>query len=253
SVSNVNDNAPIISSNGGGATAAITIAENSTAVTTRSEERRVGKECMTYSITGGAKEDKFSIDATTGALSFVSAPDYENPTDAGGNNVYDVVVEVSDGPEFGRLAIAVSVSNVNDNAPIISSNGGGATAAITIAENSTAVTTVTASDRSEERRVGKESSGGADAAKFSIDATTGALSFVSAPDYENPTDASGKHDTDLVVQWTSDVCSSDLAIAVSVSNVNDNAPIISSNGGGATAAITIAENSTAVTTVTASD
>ena len=33
---------------------------------------------------------KFSIDATTGALSFVAAPDHEAPTDTGGNNVYDV-------------------------------------------------------------------------------------------------------------------------------------------------------------------
>jgi len=93
---------------------------------------------LTYSITGGADAAKFTINATTGALSFVSAPDAEAPTDAGANNVYDVQVEVSDGTNADTQAIAVTVTNVNDNTPTITSNGGGATAAINVAENATA-------------------------------------------------------------------------------------------------------------------
>ena len=75
---------------------------------------------------------------------------------------------------------------VNDNAPAISSNGGGANASISIAENSTTVTTVTATDADPGATLTYSIAGGADAAKFSIDATTGALSFVSAPDHEAP-------------------------------------------------------------------
>ena len=86
---------------------------------------------------------KFSINATTGALSFVAAPNFEAPTDAGANNVYDVIVQVSDGTLTDTQAIAVTVTNANE-APVITSNGGGATAAVTVAENSTAVTTVVA-------------------------------------------------------------------------------------------------------------
>ena len=82
----------------------------------------------------------------TGALAFVAAPDFESPADAGGNNVYDVTVQVSDGSNTDTQAIAVTVSDANDNAPVISSNGGGASAAVSVAENGTAVTTVTASD-----------------------------------------------------------------------------------------------------------
>ena len=52
---------------------------------------------LTYSIVGGADAAKFTINASTGVLSFVSAPDFEAPTDAGANNVYDVQVQVSDG------------------------------------------------------------------------------------------------------------------------------------------------------------
>ena len=52
---------------------------------------------MVYSISGGADQSKFSIQSDTGELSFVSAPDYETPTDVGSDNVYDVQVSVSDG------------------------------------------------------------------------------------------------------------------------------------------------------------
>jgi hypothetical protein len=39
---------------------------------------------------GGPDAGKFTIDASTGALSFIKAPNFELPTEAGGNNVYDV-------------------------------------------------------------------------------------------------------------------------------------------------------------------
>ena len=126
----VNDNAPAISSNGGGANASVSIAENSTAVTTVTATDADPGAALTYSITGGADAAKFSIDAATGALSFVAAPDHEAPTDAGGDNIYDVVVQVSDGTNTDSQAIAVTVGNLNDNAPVISSNDGGASAAV---------------------------------------------------------------------------------------------------------------------------
>ena len=52
---------------------------------------------LSYTIVGGADAARFAIDATTGVLTFVAAPNFEAPTDGGGNNVYDVVVQVSDG------------------------------------------------------------------------------------------------------------------------------------------------------------
>ena len=101
---------------------------------------------LSYSIVGGADASQFTIDATTGALAFVTAPNFEAPTDAGANNVYDVTVQVSDGNGgIDTQAIAVTVTNQNE-VPTITSNGGGDTAAVSIAENTTAVTTVTATD-----------------------------------------------------------------------------------------------------------
>ncbi|MEG1991026.1 MAG: cadherin repeat domain-containing protein, partial [Christensenella sp.] len=137
---------PVITSNGSGSTAAVNVAENNTAVTTVTSTIDITGTGKTYSITGGADAALFTINASTGALRFVSAPNYESPTDTGANNVYDVTVQVSDGiGGTDTQAIAVTVTNVNE-APVITSNGGGDTAAVSVAENSTAVTTVTSTD-----------------------------------------------------------------------------------------------------------
>ncbi|MCP5303552.1 MAG: tandem-95 repeat protein [Pseudomonadales bacterium] len=94
-VNSVNDN-PIISSNGGGNTANINVAENTTAVTTVTSTDIDGGTAV-YSISGGADAAKFSINSATGNLVFLAAPDYETPADFNGDNVYEVIVLVSDG------------------------------------------------------------------------------------------------------------------------------------------------------------
>jgi large repetitive protein len=75
-------------------------------------------QTLSYTISGGADAGKFTIGSTTGALSFIAAPNFEAPTDTGGNNVYDVTVQVSDGQGgIDTQAIAVTVNPVND-APV---------------------------------------------------------------------------------------------------------------------------------------
>jgi Ca2+-binding RTX toxin-like protein len=245
------NSAPSITSNGAGISAAINVVENSTAITTVTATDANAGAVLTYSIAGGADAAKFTINATTGVLTFISAPNFEAPTDAGVNNVYDVQVQVSDGSLTDTQAIAVSVTNQNE-APTITSNGGGATAAVNVAENSTAVTTVTASDPDAGATKTYSIVGGADAAKFTINATTGVLSFVAAPNYDTPTDVGANNVYDVQVQVSDGTLTDMQAIAVTVTNQNE-APTITSNGGGATAAITVTENSAAVASVSASD
>ncbi len=115
SVTSVNDNAPIITSNGGGATASINVAENTTAVTTiTATDADLPAQTLTYSIVGGADSALFSISSSTGALSFITGRNFETPTDAGANNVYDVVVRVDDGTNWDDQSIAVTITNVNE-------------------------------------------------------------------------------------------------------------------------------------------
>ncbi len=72
---------------------------------------------LTYSILQSNDTDwsKFNIDPTTGALSFKTAPNFENPTDQNQNNKYWVEVQVSDGRGgFDRQMIEIDVKNVNE-------------------------------------------------------------------------------------------------------------------------------------------
>ena len=87
---------PVIDSDGGGPTASLSIAENNTAVTTVTATD-VEPDVLTFAITGGADQTLFSINSTTGELTFVTAPDFESPADADTNNVYEVEVTVDDG------------------------------------------------------------------------------------------------------------------------------------------------------------
>ncbi|MGL5838242.1 MAG: cadherin domain-containing protein [Sphingorhabdus sp.] len=247
-VNNVNE-APEILSNGGGASAALSLGENIAAVATIAASDVDGNP-LTYSISGGADASKFAIDTITGELRFLAVPNFEAPADAGGNNVYDVVVAVSDGVFTDTQAIAVTVNNVSE-AVTIASDGGGAAASISIGENGTAVTSVAATDP-DGGTVTYSISGGADAAKFSINASTGALQFVAAPNFEAPTDAGTNNVYDVIVAASDDSSVDTQAIAVTVTNVNE-AVAITSNGAGDSAAVAINENVSAVTMVAASD
>lgn len=105
---------PIITTNGGGATASVPVVENTTSVTTVAALEPNG-DTVTYSIVGGADAARFQINASTGLLSFIAAPNFEVPADAGANNVYDVTVQASDGlGGIDTQAIAVSVTNTNE-------------------------------------------------------------------------------------------------------------------------------------------
>src|SRR5206468_517240 len=141
--------------------------------------------------------------------------------------------QISDGAGgTDTQTISVTVTAVNDNNPVITGNGGGASASVSVAENTTAVTTVTATDNDlPVQTLSCAISGGADAAKFTIDAASGALSFVSAPDFENPTDARTLHDALPTLQVSDGAGGTDTqTISVTVTAVNDNNPVITSNG-----------------------
>ncbi len=94
-VSAVND-APAITSNGAGTTAAVNAAESQTGVTTVTSTD-VDGNAPVYTIVGGADAALFTLNATTGVLTFANVPDFENPIDADSNNIYQVTVQISDG------------------------------------------------------------------------------------------------------------------------------------------------------------
>ena len=79
---------------------------------------------VTWSLSGDDSDDFFlsGDGATTRALSFISSPNYEDPTDSDADNQYDVTIQASDGTNTSRLQVTVFVTNVlhdADELPVI--------------------------------------------------------------------------------------------------------------------------------------
>ena len=217
--------APVINSNGGGDTAAVSVAENTTAVTAVTASDPDAGDTQTFSIVGGADAAKFSINSSTGVLTFVSAPNFETPTDVGANNVYDVTVRVADsGGLFDTQAIAVTVNDQNDVAPTITSGASGSEA-----ENKATSNVVYAATATDPDTVGTVSFSltGTDAGQFDIDSATGAVTFKVSPDFELPADAGGNNVYDVVVHANDGVHDTTQAVTIAVTDVND-APVVNS-------------------------
>ena len=67
---------------------------------------------VTWSL-AGADASRFII-SSAGLLTLVGTPNFEQPLDAGGNNVYDLTVQVSDGTASDLQAVTLTVTNVNE-------------------------------------------------------------------------------------------------------------------------------------------
>ncbi|WP_344672500.1 cadherin repeat domain-containing protein, partial [Sphingorhabdus rigui] len=153
-------------------------AENRASGATLGTVSATGTGTLTYSITAGNTPNNwFAIDATTGVITLTQAGstslanDFETQV-----NVQTLTVQVSDGTRTTTIEVALNETDLDDTAPLItgpSGNAGDATAAISVNENQTAVTTPTANEAVTWSLVGGE-----DQAKFAIDLTTGALTFV---------------------------------------------------------------------------
>ena len=203
----------------------VTFAENGTgSVYTAVATPDVTGASMIYNISGGADSAKFSIDSSSGVVGFASSPDFETPTDAGGDNVYNLVISATEvGNTFiATRSVAVTVSDVGDVAPLLSSGS-----SATFAENGTgAVYTAVATPDVTGAGMTYSISGGTDSAKFSINSSSGVVGFKSSPDFESPTDAGGDNVYDLIVSAT-EVGNTFIAtrsVTVTVINVAEAAP-----------------------------
>ena len=191
---------------------------------------------LTYSITAGVDSAQFSIDQSTGDLTFKIAPDFETPRSADNDNVYEVIVTASDGTNNTAQTITVTVTNVNDNDPMLAP-----TAIKSVAENTTDVLTVTATDDDAGTTLTYSITAGADSAQFSIDQSSGALAFKTAPDFESAS-ADGDDDYEVIVTVSDGTNSTMQTITVTVTDVNE-APFI------AVQTFSVTENAVAGTTV----
>ncbi len=158
-------------------------------------------------------------------------------------------MHANDGVRDTTKNVSISVTNVDDTAPTITSAASASEAENTVA--SSVVYTVTATDPDTAAGSLSYSLTGTDAAKFSIEAATGKVRFLVSPDFEAPADANGDNTYNITVHANDGVRDATKAVSISVTNVDDTAPTITSAASASEAENTAA--SSVVYTVTATD
>ena len=220
SITDANDDAPVVTSS-----SSYTVNEGQSQIGAVVANSPTGA-ALTYTLTG-VDADALSI-SVEGLLAFLAPPDFEV------KGSYSATVIISDGINETSLAITVSIVNLNDSAPVITSLG-----VFAVKENSKSVGTVVAADADFD--VLAYALSGADAGAFTI-SRLGLLRFNSAPNFEV------KSTYSLVVTVSDGLNSSVLPITVNVTDVDDVAPVFTSES-----TFSAAENQTAIGSVTATD
>lgn len=115
-ITNVNE-APSITINGSSANHSITQSENISNVLTYTATDPDAAASLTWSLSGTDAAD-FIIGSSTGILSFASNPDFEAPLDSNADNIYVVVVQVSDGSLSDTQTLTVTITNANESSSL---------------------------------------------------------------------------------------------------------------------------------------
>ncbi len=118
----VNDNSPTIDCG-----IELSVIENQSDVTTcQASDADIPEDTLSFSVSGGVDQSLFAINSSAGnsaQLSFNTLPDFENPLDQNADNIYEVIVQVSDGSNVGQQILNISVLPDNPSLPDLISSG----------------------------------------------------------------------------------------------------------------------------------
>lgn len=227
----------------------MTVNENAPVITYLESTDENGNP-ITYVISGGADGSQFIVqgpepgatldcqlivfrkpDVVVGARSasltkvipLMRPGDYEAPVDSGGDNTYDLMITATVNGQAYERPVTVGVRDINEPPAIINGSQAEFLEGKTgIAVNVDAFDPDTGDE--EGKGISYVISGGVDRARFSLNAQTGELSFIAAPDFEMPLDAGNDnvYDLDLRVMDDQGLSSvSSLKIAVTDDKLND--------------------------------
>ena len=232
-LTNVNE-APVIAS----PPATKSIPENSTAVVTFTATDVDALDTRTWSLEPADDGGKFTINPSSGVLTFTNAPDFETPDQTGSTaNEYKVTVKVTDaGGMSDTHTITVTVTNINE-APEITTAGFDYTELK--ADENTATTeviqTYEASD-ADANSVLTWSLEGNDRADFTITKNAdghGELKFANVPNYEMPANNGMNNEYEVTVKVRDNHAgqlSDTLMVELAVNDVNEK-PVVTGDAG----------------------
>lgn len=183
---------------------------------------------ISYSLSG-ADAGQFAVD-TNGNITFNSSPDFESPADANGDNVYEFEIAATNSFTSSSQRTLVSVQDVDDTPPAFTTS-----TATDFAENGTGVAYTAGADEEVIFALGNTK----DESLFAL-ANESEISFLSAPDFENPEDGDSGNDYVIDVIATDNAGNeTNLEVIITVTDEDEIAPTFTS---GTTASIN--ENTT---------
>ncbi len=151
-------------------------------------------EAVVFSL--GSAKDEALFELSNGTdIGFLSAPDFEDPRDADGDNHYELDIIATDlAGNSSSLEIIITVLNLDDDAPIITSES-----EVEFVENGTAIAYHATADEQVTFALGNDK----DEALFQF-ISDDKIKFIDAPDFENPLDADGDNAYELDIFATDD-------------------------------------------------
>ena len=206
-IGNLNDNRPIFTAT------SITVNENSLNAGNIPVSDADGDD-LTYSISG-TDADVLTVNSSTGALTFSTAPDYETKSS------YTITASVDDDTNDSQNPvqqnISIQIADVNE-APTFTNASN-----TTVNEGEYSVIDLNASDQDGNSVTFDVS--GTDAQHFTINGSTGELSFQTAPDYENPKDANQDNVYEINYVVTDSLLTTSFSAQVNVADVSSSGNI----------------------------
>jgi Ca2+-binding RTX toxin-like protein len=156
---------------------------------------------LTYSLQAGVGgEDNADFSIVNGEIRFNASPNFEAAADADGNNIYNILVGVSDGVGVTTKAVTIHVTNVAEGGNAPPSFTTTPANPIPVAENTTGLlydANVTDPNLGDTLTFGPL--GGADASLFSFNTANGQLSLLAPLDFEAPLDGNADNVYNLVI------------------------------------------------------
>jgi len=131
---------------------------------------------LLFAKAGGIDSGLFTIDQSSGELRFITPPNFENPSDNGGDNTYLIDISVSDSTSTVLRSFSIIVNDSNESPEIVLSDP------ISIEENTRLVVVLNASDPENDSL--NYAIDGDQAALFGIE-NNNQLVFKTAPDFDS--------------------------------------------------------------------
>ena len=192
---------------------------------TYTDEDRNPSDTITWGLASlGDDAPHFNIGSATGVLSFNVRPDFENPF--GADNEYLIRVQADDGQGgVGTFPVIVTVTNVDETPEITTTAASHTAPSFMEIEYDAATADLTVADydgRDEEGQTISWSRTGTDGGDFTINGSTGVLSFAQRPNFENSADDGGDNVYNVTVRARDTASNTrELEVVVTVTDVNE--------------------------------